>query len=88
MDFNEISDSHSGEYEDDCLLGGCTVVVWYILNDLRGADCLHHEGGALIALMMEVVSISETVNFYQTAQHNIPADRHLQNILSSHFEAS
>jgi hypothetical protein len=55
----------------------------------RGAHCLHHQGDVLIALMMEAVSISETlVSFYQTTQRNIPEDRHLQNTWSSHSAAS
>jgi hypothetical protein len=37
-----------------------------------------HARGLLIALMMEVSSISEiSVNFYQTAQHYNPEDSHL-----------
>jgi hypothetical protein len=28
-------------------------------------------------MMMEAVSTSETVNFYETTQHNIPDDSHL-----------
>jgi hypothetical protein len=53
----DISGSHGGEYEDDCLLGCCA---------------------AMIALMMEAASTSETsVNFYQTIRCNIPEDSHL-----------
>jgi hypothetical protein len=34
---------------------------------------------AIIALMMEAASTSETlVNFYQTTRHNKPEDSHLQ----------
>jgi cell division protein FtsL len=44
-------------------------VVWQKFTAARGL---------LIALMMEVVSTSETsVNFYHTARRNIPEDSHL-----------
>jgi hypothetical protein len=46
-----------------------------------GAHCFHHQGdewSALIALMMEAVSTSETsVDFYQTTKRNIPKDSNL-----------
>jgi hypothetical protein len=44
---------------------------------------------AIIALMMEAVSTSETsVNFYQATWHNIPEDSHLNlnDLLSLHFD--
>jgi hypothetical protein len=63
----EISGSHGGEYEDDCLLGCCAVK--------SGRDaCI-----VLITLMMEAASTSETsVNFYQTTRRQNPKDSHLQ----------
>jgi hypothetical protein len=47
---------------------------------LRGAYCLHLEGGSsLIALMMETVCTSETsVNIYLTTRQYIPEDYKLQ----------
>jgi hypothetical protein len=59
----EISGSHGGKYEDDCLLV-CSLVK---LTDVSEA------------LMMEAVSTPETsVNFYQATWRNIPEDSHLQ----------
>jgi hypothetical protein len=44
-------------------------VVWYEFTDISEVP----------ALMMEASSTSETsVNLYQTTQHNIPEDSHLQ----------
>jgi hypothetical protein len=57
------------------------VVAPYSLVEVyqrfRGTCCLHHQ--ALIALMMEAASTSETsVNFYKTTWHYNPEDSHLQ----------
>jgi hypothetical protein len=64
----EISGSHGGEYEDDCLLGCCApcslVEVYQRASIIR-----------LIALMMEAASASET--FYQTTRRDNPEDSHL-----------
>jgi hypothetical protein len=49
-------------------------VVWYKFNDVLPASII----SAMIALIMETASISETsVNFYQTTQHNNLKDSHL-----------
>jgi hypothetical protein len=42
---------------------------------------------ALIALMMEAASTSETlVNFYQTTRRNNPEDSHLQGFIKPHYK--
>jgi hypothetical protein len=42
---------------------------------------------AIIALMMEAASTSETsVNFYQTTRRNIPGDSHLQIVTLTEME--
>jgi hypothetical protein len=67
--FCEISGSHGGEYEHDCLLG-CSA-VWY----RRNFPVLT---ASITALTMEAVSTYETsVNFYENTRRNIPEDSHL-----------
>jgi hypothetical protein len=56
--------------EDDCLLGCCAAWSGRSLPTFQ--RCLLPPSSGLIALMMEVVSTSETlVDFYQTTRCNI-----------------
>jgi hypothetical protein len=68
----------SENYEDDCLLGYCSV--WSCRNLPMFQTCLLPPSSewSIIMLMMEAVSISETsVNLYQTTWYNIQEDSHL-----------
>jgi hypothetical protein len=77
----EISDSHGGEYEDDCLLGYCTVQsgISLPISEVFAASIIRalthspDDGAA---------STSKTsVNFYQTTRRNILEDSHLQSVV-------
>jgi hypothetical protein len=49
-----------------------------VYHRFRGPCCLHRQGDAIIALMMEAARTSETlVNFYQTTRRYNPEDSHL-----------
>jgi hypothetical protein len=41
---SDISGSHGGEYEDDCLLGCCAVWSGRSLLTFQRCFCLHHQG--------------------------------------------
>jgi hypothetical protein len=74
MKIDEISGSHGGKYEDDCLLGCFPTGPAKVLPCHTGSHISNQflARGLLIALMMEAASTSETpVNFYQTAWRNI-----------------
>jgi hypothetical protein len=63
MKGREISGSHGGKYEDDCLVE-CGAVQSYRRNWSTSQRCLTR-----IALMMEAVSTSEmSVHFYETSR--------------------
>jgi hypothetical protein len=38
-DKSEVSGSHGGEYEDDCVLGCCVCSLLQIYRSFRGASC-------------------------------------------------
>jgi hypothetical protein len=44
----EISGSHGGEYEDDCLLGCCTLQSGRSLPTFQKYLLLHHQGEELV----------------------------------------
>lgn len=74
---SEISGSHGVEHEEDCLLE-CWAVYYHINLPTFHRDLLPPSSRPLTALMMEVLSTSETsVYFYATTRCNIPEDIYL-----------
>jgi hypothetical protein len=74
-----ISGSDGGEYDDGCLLGCSTVYTGISSPTFQRSVLPPSSGGnSLIALMMEAVQTSETVNLYQCTRGYIPKDSHLQ----------
>jgi uncharacterized protein YkwD len=83
----EISGSHGGEYEDNCLLGCCAVVCQKLtdVSEVLAASMIK----AMLALMMEAASTSKTsVNVYQNTRRGIPEDNHLQLAFNQHHTLS
>jgi hypothetical protein len=67
----------AAEYEDDCLLGCCTM--WFGRSLPMFQKCLLLPSSGLITLMMETASTFETLlNVYQTSWRNNPEDSHFQ----------
>jgi hypothetical protein len=78
-DLGEISVSCSGENEDGCFLGCCTMLSGRSLSTIQMfAVSVIKAIITIIALMMEAVSTFETsVKLYQSTRCNIPKDSHL-----------
>jgi hypothetical protein len=52
----EISGSHGGEYEEDCLLDIAPCSLAEVYRRFRGACCLHHQGLMIEALKRRSIS--------------------------------
>jgi hypothetical protein len=70
-----ISSSYGGEYEDESS-GRLHRVVSYKYTGVSEALT-----ASITVLMMEVVSTSETLVYYDTTQHNIPEGHSNSNLL-------